>query len=168
MSNPNKGSSSSSLKAGRGEESGGSGHANKRKQQSVDEIRPSTDAMVDEDDEVEMGEFEDPYEDEYESDGEVVDGMDEDDDEDGEGKGAASGMQAMDLEDKDEDDVVKPFIPGRDHLAEGEELEHDSTAYELLHNLEVEWPCLSFDVLHDGLGQQRITVRKKKFFFINN
>jgi len=54
--------------------------------------------------------------------------------------------------------MVETFLPGRDKLEEGEVLEADPTAYDMLHALNVEWPCLSFDVVRDELGDQRITV----------
>ena len=42
-----------------------------------------------------------------------------------------------------------------DTLAEGETLEYDSSAYDMLHRMHTDWPCLTFDVVQDGLGQQR-------------
>ena len=42
-----------------------------------------------------------------------------------------------------------------DKLAEGETLEFDSAAYDMLHRMHTDWPCLTFDVVQDGLGQQR-------------
>lgn len=42
-----------------------------------------------------------------------------------------------------------------DSLAEGETLEYDSSAYDMLHRMHTDWPCLTFDVVQDGLGQQR-------------
>lgn len=51
------------------------------------------------------------------------------------------------------------FIPGRNKLSAGEVLSPDLTAYEMLHGLETQWPCLSFDILRDQLGEGR--ARKK-------
>lgn len=51
------------------------------------------------------------------------------------------------------------FIPGRHKLAAGESLAPDPTTYDLLHTLESTWPCLSFDILRDNLGEGR--ARKK-------
>jgi ribosome assembly protein RRB1 len=44
-------------------------------------------------------------------------------------------------------------------LGEGETLEYDSRAYDLIHFMQIEWPCLSFDLLRDGLGYGRQRVR---------
>jgi ribosome assembly protein RRB1 len=71
-------------------------------------------------------------------------------------------LGAADEEEEDDEDEgrgLETFLPGRDRLEEGEVLEADATAYDMLHTLNVEWPCLSFDLLRDGLGDQRITVR---------
>ncbi|KAI9219781.1 WD40-repeat-containing domain protein [Blastocladiella britannica] len=96
----------------------------------------------------EMGEFEDAFEDEYESDGSVVDNSDSDDDD----------ADAMDVEEDDNDDDVpegvQVYLPGQP-LQEGEELQVDNSAYEMLHSLSVQWPCLSFDVIRDQLGNDR-------------
>lgn len=42
-------------------------------------------------------------------------------------------------------------------LGEDEELDYDATAYKCMHELGVEWPCLSFDVVPDSLGFMRKT-----------
>lgn len=51
----------------------------------------------------------------------------------------------------------KPRVwrPGVDGMAEDEVLDYDPTAYDCLHQLSLEWPCLSFDMLRDGLGAPR-------------
>jgi ribosome assembly protein RRB1 len=70
----------------------------------------------------------------------------EEDDEDGD--------QKMETEDADEDAPGEVYIPGRGEEPEGE-LEYDSSAYELFHTLNLDWPALSFDFLPDPLGHQR-------------
>jgi ribosome assembly protein RRB1 len=45
--------------------------------------------------------------------------------------------------------------PGLDPLGEDEELDYDPTAYDCLHRFALEWPCLSFDMVRDGLGAPR-------------
>mmetsp|Transcript_15569 Transcript_15569/g.30132 ORF Transcript_15569/g.30132 Transcript_15569/m.30132 type:complete len:203 (-) Transcript_15569:140-748(-) len=106
--------------------------------------------------------FEDPFEDEVEDDEEVeanknqqkTNGqIDEEDDED----------EDMDANsDEDEEKVgnaqQRLFRAGVDELAEDEELEYDSSAYIMLHQLHMEWPCLSFDFLRDGLGADRVKL----------
>lgn len=47
------------------------------------------------------------------------------------------------------------FIPGVHTLGKDEVLEADQTVYEMLHPLNVTWPCLSFDILRDNLGDER-------------
>lgn len=47
------------------------------------------------------------------------------------------------------------FIPGVHHLGKDEVLEADDSVYIMRHHLAVDWPCLSFDVLRDSLGDER-------------
>lgn len=49
--------------------------------------------------------------------------------------------------------ISRPSAP----LAENEVLEPDPEAFEMLHNMGTQWPCLSFDVLPDRLGDNRQT-----------
>lgn len=49
------------------------------------------------------------------------------------------------------------FIPGRTKLAPGETLLPDPSTYEMLHTLSTPWPCLSFDIVRDNLGDNRKT-----------
>ncbi|KAJ7193378.1 WD40-repeat-containing domain protein, partial [Mycena pura] len=96
----------------------------------------------------EMGEFEDAWEDELESDEEVVDVE------------AADGMEVDELvpaiEESDEPQpALDAFIPGRHKLGPDEILEPDDSVYIMRHSMKVTWPCLSFDVLRDSLGDER-------------
>jgi ribosome assembly protein RRB1 len=47
------------------------------------------------------------------------------------------------------------FIPGRSKLAAGETLAPDPSTYDMLHTLTTTWPCLSFDIVRDNLGDNR-------------
>ena len=47
------------------------------------------------------------------------------------------------------------FIVGRTKLDPGQTLAPDPTTYRMLHNLSTPWPCLSFDIVRDGLGNNR-------------
>lgn len=49
------------------------------------------------------------------------------------------------------------FIPGRTKLAPGETLAPDPSTYNMLHTLSTPWPCLSFDIVRDSLGDNRQT-----------
>ncbi len=49
----------------------------------------------------------------------------------------------------------RTFIPGRDKLNAGESLSPDSSAYQMLHTFTTTWPCLSFAIIPDFLGNNR-------------
>ena len=49
------------------------------------------------------------------------------------------------------------FIPGRTKLGPNETLTPDPSTYDMLHNLSTPWPCLSFDIVRDSLGDNRKT-----------
>ena len=49
------------------------------------------------------------------------------------------------------------FIVGRNKLEPGQTLSPDLTTYEMLHALSTPWPCLSFDIIKDSLGDNRKT-----------
>ena len=49
------------------------------------------------------------------------------------------------------------FIPGRNQLENGQTLSPDASAYDMLHSLSTTWPCLSFDIIRDSLGDNRKT-----------
>jgi ribosome assembly protein RRB1 len=49
------------------------------------------------------------------------------------------------------------FIVGRSQLEPGQSLAPDLTTYEMLHSISTPWPCLSFDIVKDSLGDNRKT-----------
>jgi len=81
----------------------------------------------------------------------------------------------LDIHDHDEEKEEKqsdsrtpkqPWRPGVDEIPEGEELEYDPSAYVMYHALSTEWPCLSFDIFRDNLGDSRQRVKIYCFEFI--
>lgn len=100
-------------------------------------------------DDKEMGDFEDEFEDEFDSEDEIFEaGVDGRPDEEREAEERAAG--AMEV---DESNGI--FIVGRNKLEQGQHLAPDLGTYEMLHNLSTPWPCLSFDIVRDGLGDKR-------------
>ncbi|KAG2437786.1 hypothetical protein HXX76_005406 [Chlamydomonas incerta] len=65
--------------------------------------------------------------------------------------------EEMELDEEPSTSTAKVWRPGIDEVAEDEELEYDPTAYDCLHRFQVDWPCLSFDILKDDLGGPRST-----------
>ncbi|KAI0177390.1 WD40-repeat-containing domain protein [Pestalotiopsis sp. NC0098] len=105
---------------------------------------------MDVDQDKEMGEFEDEFEDEFESEDEILEaGVDGRPDAEREAEERAAG--AMDVDNG-------TFIVGRNKLEAGQHLAPDMGTYEMLHSLSTPWPCLSFDIVRDGLGDKREKV----------
>lgn len=112
-----------------------------------------------------MGEFEDQFEDEFEEEDTdaVIAPRDSDDSDDDDGETMqVDGMKVdgkIQRPEDDEADAAEPeaqvYIPGTTKLEQGQTLEADQSAYEMLHRLNVTWPCLSFDHLKDHLGNDR-------------
>ncbi|KAF8140450.1 WD40-repeat-containing domain protein [Boletus edulis] len=94
-----------------------------------------------------IGEFEDAWEDELESDEDVVDAD------------APDGMDIDEVlpavEESEEQPLLEAFIPGTHTLAKDEILEPDDSVYIMRHSMDVTWSCLSFDILRDSLGDER-------------
>jgi len=60
------------------------------------------------------------------------------------------------IEESDEKPAtLNVFIPGKHTLEKDEVLEPDDSVYIMRHSMNVRWPCLSFDLLRDSLGDQR-------------
>ncbi|EEB06083.1 WD repeat protein Rrb1 [Schizosaccharomyces japonicus yFS275] len=89
-----------------------------------------------------MGEFEDAWDDEVESEEEEymeADGADEEE----------HGQEDIIPEEQQE-----VWLPGGE-IKENENLVVDQSAYEMLHNIQVRWPFLSIDVIPDEFGEER-------------
>ncbi|KAF9527739.1 glutamate-rich WD repeat-containing protein [Crepidotus variabilis] len=99
----------------------------------------------------EMGEFEDAWEDELESDEETPELKEENDQE---GMDVDEILPAIE-ENEEATPNTEAFIPGVHSLGKDEILRPDESAYVMLHQMGVDWPCLSFDVLRDNLGDER-------------
>src|SRR5271163_233860 len=96
---------------------------------------------------VEMGEFEDPWEDEVEEDEQVVDGAEQEEEEEDD--------EDEEMRDVDVGEVYLPNKPvDKDHV-----LVPDMSTYEMLHSMSVQWPFLSFDIIKDQFGDERRNVR---------
>ncbi|CDZ97144.1 Ribosome Assembly protein [Phaffia rhodozyma] len=101
----------------------------------------------------EMGEFEDNFDDGEESAEEIIrdDESESDESENGE-------TMHVDQAVEDEDPVepeLETYLRSSRPLEKDEVLEPDQSVYEMLHRMNVQWPCLSFDVLRDSLGDER-------------
>jgi ribosome assembly protein RRB1 len=95
----------------------------------------------------EMGEFEDAWEDEFEEEEEYAEEHSEEMED-------SEGEEEIDEEQDEEMENVpkgKIYMPGQP-LNEDEVLVADPTVYDMLHSMNVEWPCLSFDILRDAVS----------------
>ncbi|EGC37091.1 hypothetical protein DICPUDRAFT_30837 [Dictyostelium purpureum] len=65
--------------------------------------------------------------------------------------------EEIEMEDgaEEEEGSKKVWRAGVDPLEADEFLDYDSTAYDMMHSMSVEWPCLSFAPIKDSLGAQR-------------
>lgn len=112
------------------------------------------------------GEMENLSGDDYESEGEIIE-LDQSDDElegaiDADGLVAkAKGAVNPEGEDADENGL---YLPHRSRpLGPDEVLEADPTVYEMLHNVNMPWPCLTLDVLPDRYGNERRSYPAKMY-----
>ena len=111
--------------------------------------------------------FEDPFEDEFEEEeideDETYNECDEND--------LLGTQQLPTIDEKDESSFdrkgsasdsaapKKVWRPDIDKINDGEALDYDPSAYVMYHSLQTEWPCLSFDIIKDSLGDNRQRVR---------
>lgn len=55
---------------------------------------------------------------------------------------------------------MQVYLPGN-AIGNDEVLDFDSSAYVMYHSMNVEWPCLSFDVIKDAYGDERVAFPMK-------
>lgn len=131
-------------------------------QLSVSAVKTSKESVpksnVVEENDIDMGEFEDPYGDEFESDGEIIEvDSAEDDDEELDPEAVAKKIELEEQREQQEEESTI-YLPHRSKpLGPDEVLEADPTVYEMLHNVNLPWPCLTVDILPDNLGNERRT-----------
>ncbi|EAZ63181.2 Ribosome assembly protein [Scheffersomyces stipitis CBS 6054] len=131
-------------------------------QSSVSAVKTSKESVpksnVVEENDIDMGEFEDPYGDEFESDGEIIEvDSAEDDDEELDPEAVAKKIESEEQREQQEEESTI-YLPHRSKpLGPDEVLEADPTVYEMLHNVNLPWPCLTVDILPDNLGNERRT-----------
>lgn len=138
-----------------GEETNGTGKSVKRNEGEVPETSFEDGKLADD---VDMGEFEDPYGDEFESEGEIIEidsaGEAEDDENEDVELKQAKLLQKLEKEQQEPEETI--YLPHRSRpLGPDEVLEADPSVYEMLHNVHLPWPCLTLDILPDNLGSER-------------
>lgn len=112
-------------------------------------------------DDMDVGEFEDPYGDDFESDEEIIE-LDEQENDDENMDEEAANRKIEELERREQEQQQDPesaiYLPHKSRpLGPDEVLEADPTVYEMLHNVNLPWPCLTVDILPDNLGNERRT-----------
>ena len=125
-----------------------------------DSLPTTTNGKEEEPDNMDIGEFEDPYGDEFESDEEIIE-LDDNNDEEDDDMIDENSTQAKieELEAKEQEQQQQQssiYLPHKSKpLGPDEVLEADPTVYEMLHNINLPWPCLTVDILPDSLGNER-------------
>lgn len=128
----------------------------KRGQSGNDSSKRVNSTQNQQQDEKDVVVYEDPFVDQYEEE-DIVDESQLNEDE----------VEEMGMEEEEEEkhDVIElvrslkqVFKIGKDKLEEGEHLDYDNSAYKMYHRLNVDWPCLSFDIVTDNLGILRDRV----------
>jgi len=121
---------------------------------------PESKTVDNNDNDMDIGDYEDPYGDEFESDGEIIQ-LDDNEDEDIELDEEAAAKKIEQMEQMEEQMDAQPstiYLPHKSKpLGPDEVLEADPSVYEMLHNVNLPWPCLSIDILPDDLGNERRT-----------
>ncbi|CCD26449.1 ribosome biosynthesis protein RRB1 NDAI_0H02750 [Naumovozyma dairenensis CBS 421] len=113
-------------------------------------------ALTQDGDDVAMEQDDGQFSDDFESDDEIIE-VDDDEDEDPENRTEkVEKMIAQDLEQEEAPNGKGLYLPHLSRpLGPDEVLEADPTVYEMLHNVNVPWPCLTLDIIPDSLGSER-------------
>lgn len=111
-------------------------------------------------DDMDIGEFEDPYGDDFESEEEIIELDDnndeENDDEEMDADAAQKKIEQLEQQQEEEEAQSSIYLPHKSKpLGPDEVLEADPSVYEMLHNVNLPWPCLTVDILPDSLGNER-------------
>lgn len=111
-------------------------------------------------DDMDIGEFEDPYGDDFESEEEIIELDDnndeENDDEEMDADAAQKKIEQLEQQEEEEEAQSSIYLPHKSKpLGPDEVLEADPSVYEMLHNVNLPWPCLTVDILPDSLGNER-------------
>ncbi|RLV94759.1 Ribosome assembly protein RRB1 [Spathaspora sp. JA1] len=118
-------------------------------------IGNETAIQTSEDPNLDVGEFEDPYGDEFESDGEIIELDDVEEDEEMDEEAANEKIEKLEQQ-QEEESESSIYLPHKSRpLGPDEVLEADPSVYEMLHNVNLPWPCLTIDILPDNLGNER-------------
>lgn len=124
-----------------------------------DSLPTTTNGKEEEPDNMDIGEFEDPYGDEFESDEEIIeldDNNDEEDDEMIDENSTQAKIEELEAKEQEQEQQSSIYLPHKSKpLGPDEVLEADPTVYEMLHNINLPWPCLTVDILSDSLGNER-------------
>lgn len=124
----------------------------------LSEVVPDDEGLVFEDpfaDEFEEEIVEGGYDDEEEEEGDEEDEDEEEGREAGAGAGAGARGARGGATQPAGDQPKQVWRPNVDKIEAGEELEYDPSAYVMYHSMRTDWPCLSFDILKDNLGDNR-------------
>lgn len=112
------------------------------------------------------GDMENLSGDDYESEGEIIE-LDQSDAEldnaiDEDGLIAKAKQTSQGQESQEEEDTL--YLPHKSRpLGPDEVLEADPTVYEMLHNVNMPWPCLTLDILPDKYGNERRSYPAKMY-----
>ncbi|CAR25813.1 hypothetical protein ZYGR_0A03840 [Zygosaccharomyces rouxii] len=128
------------------------------------EAQDAPKTVVDQEPDVQMDEYGDQYSDDFESEDDIVelDGNDdveeveEGDDKDYIERKQKEAQEAIQRDQEESAEGKEIYLPHMSRpLGPDEVLEADPSVYEMLHNVNMPWPCMTLDVIPDTLGSER-------------